>query len=324
MIVEDDPRVLRLLHDLLVYEGYTVATATDGEEGLETFKAGAFDVIVTDVKMPKMDGIEMMKAIKALDPGVEVIVLTGYGTLDMTIDVLRNGGYDFLKKPDEIPGRIRASVQRALEKRRLTLKNQELVKALEEANARLEARVQEKTAELEQINQQLEDTLLTLADINQTLREASFIDEATGLFNRQYFEEHIHEDVARARRYHWNFALVLFEFTAEDQPDTARVRLSDEDLHRLADIVKSDLREGDIIARYDDDRFVLMLPQLQNDAYHFCERIKMLIETQADHFEHTIAIRCGVAFCPDDSRSAEMLFMTAERALEQSQEYQGG
>lgn len=319
LLVEDDPRVLRLLEDLLVHDGYTVLTATDGEEGLRTFQSGAIDVVVTDVKMPKMDGLEMMKAVKALDKDVEVVVLTGYGTLEMTIDVLRNGGYDFLKKPDEIPQRIRPTVQRALERRYLGLKNQELVRALEEANAGLEARVKEKTAELAEANQQLENTLLTLAEINQTLRESSFIDEATALFNRQYFELHITEDVARAKRYHWNFALVIFEFVYTDQIDMEGAReIDSETLRWIADIIKRHLREGDLVARYDDHRFTLLLPQAANEVGPLCERIKGLINSAGkDSSGGPVTARYGVVYCPEDSRSAEMLVVAMERSIEQ-------
>ena len=320
LIVEDDSRVLRLLNDLLAHDGYDVFTAMDGEEGLRTFAPGEIDVVVTDVKMPKMDGLEMMKAIKALDPTVEVIVLTGYGTLEMTIDVLRNGGYDFLKKPDEIPQRIRPTVQRALEKRRLGLKNQELLWALEESNAGLETRVQDKTAELADTNQKLEDTLLTLAEINQTLRESSFIDETTGLFNRQYFEQHVIEDVARSKRYRWNFALAVFEFTPVSDSDGNTPRtINDQTLGWIADIIKNHLREGDIVARYDEDRFTLMLPQATDEAVPLCERIKTLINTQtaSEHFEYPISARYGVVYCPEDSRSADMLLLAMERSIEQ-------
>ena len=221
------------------------------------FTPGEIDVVVTDVKMPKMAGIEMMKSIKGLDPNVEVIVLTGYGTLEMTIDVLRNGGYDFLKKPDEIPQRIRPTVQRAFENRQLGLENHDLVKALEEANAGLEKRVAAKTAELESANQQLENTLLTLAEINQTLRETSFIDETTDLFNRQYFEQHISEDVESAKRYHWDFSLVIFEFSYPGQDDSANQESNNRTLRWIADTIRNHHREGDLIARYDDNRFVL-------------------------------------------------------------------
>jgi DNA-binding NtrC family response regulator len=147
LIVENDPTVLRLAADFLRYDGHTVVTAGDGEEGLQAFSTGKFDVVVTDVKMPKMDGIEMMKAMKALDPAIEVIVLTGYGTFEMTIEVIRNGGYDFLRKPDDVAQRIRPTVQRAIERRHLGLKNEELVNALETANTDLEKRVHEKTQE---------------------------------------------------------------------------------------------------------------------------------------------------------------------------------
>lgn len=320
LVVEDDPRVLRLLTDLLKADQYEVITATDGEAGLRTFTPGEIDVVVTDVKMPKMDGIEMMKAIKALDPNVEVIVLTGYGTLEMTIDVLRNGGYDFLKKPDEIPQRIRPTVQRAFEKRQLGLENHELVKALEEANAGLEKRVDAKTAELESANQQLENTLLTLAEINQTLREASFIDETTDLFNRQYFEQHISEDVERAKRYRWDFSLVIFEFSYPGQGDPANQETNDKILRWIADIIKIHLREGDLIARYDDNRFVLVLPQATEEAHALCRRIESLLERQHDddHPDHPVTARYGIAHCPQDSRSADMLLVAAERAIEQS------
>lgn len=320
LVVEDDPRVLRLLTDLLKADQYDVITATDGEAGLRAFTPGTIDVVVTDVKMPKMDGIEMMKAIKALDPDVEVIVLTGYGTLEMTIDVLRNGGYDFLKKPDEIPQRIRPTVQRAFEKRQLGLENHELVNALEGANAGLEKRVEAKTAELENANQQLENTLLTLAEINQTLREASFIDEATDLFNRQYFEQHISEDVERAKRYRWDFSLVIFEFSYPGQGDPANQETNNKILRWIADTIKNHLREGDLIARYDDNRFVLVLPQATDEAVTLCNRIALLLEGQkaTDHFEYPVTARYGIAHCPQDSRSADMLLVAAERAIEQS------
>ncbi|MBT5875042.1 MAG: response regulator [Candidatus Latescibacteria bacterium] len=154
LIVENDPTVLKLATDFLQYDGHDVMTAGDGEEGLKIFSEGEFDVVVTDVKMPKMDGIEMMKAIKALEPSIEVIVLTGYGTFEMTIEVIRNGGYDFLRKPDDVAQRIRPTVQRAIEKRRLGLKNDELVTALEAANKDLEARVVEKTQEASRLGAQ--------------------------------------------------------------------------------------------------------------------------------------------------------------------------
>lgn len=132
LIVEDDPIIIQVARDLLGFDGHTIITANDGFEGLEMFSAGTFDVVLTDVKMPRMDGIELMRLVKAKDPSVEVIVFTGYGTMELAVDVMRNGGYDFLLKPDDMTRRLRSVVVRALEKRQLNLRNQELLGSLQE------------------------------------------------------------------------------------------------------------------------------------------------------------------------------------------------
>ena len=132
LVVEDDPIIIQVARDLLGFDGHTIITAADGIEGLELFSAGAFDLVLTDVKMPRMDGIELMRLIKAKDPSVEVIVFTGYGTMELAIEVMRNGGYDFLLKPDDMTRRLRSVVVRALEKRQLNLRNQELLGSLQE------------------------------------------------------------------------------------------------------------------------------------------------------------------------------------------------
>lgn len=132
LVVEDDPTLLQSIVQLLALDGYDITTAVDGEEGIKEFKKGNFDVVVTDVKMPKINGIEMMKALKAFDSSAEIIVITGFGTMSMTIEVMRLGAYDFLKKPEDLPHRLRHTVEHALEKRALSLKNQELLEVLED------------------------------------------------------------------------------------------------------------------------------------------------------------------------------------------------
>ena len=100
LVVENDPEIVGIVRDLLERDGHTVITATDSEEGLRLFKFDPFDVIITDVGTPKTDGIEMMRAIKRSDSAVEVIVLADAGTMEMAVEMIRRGGYDFLRKPD--------------------------------------------------------------------------------------------------------------------------------------------------------------------------------------------------------------------------------
>ena len=102
LIVENDPMIVQVSRDLLCFDRHTVISAEDGMEGLQLYSAGQFDVVITDVKMPKMDGIELLIAIKSKDPAVEVIVITGFSSVELAIDIIRYGGYDFLQKPDDV------------------------------------------------------------------------------------------------------------------------------------------------------------------------------------------------------------------------------
>ena len=102
LIVENDPMIVQVSRDLLQSDGHTVILAKDGMEGLQLSSAGQFDVVITDVKMPKMDGIELLIAIESKDPTVEVIVITGFSSVELAIDIIRFGGYDFLQKPDDV------------------------------------------------------------------------------------------------------------------------------------------------------------------------------------------------------------------------------
>src|SRR3989338_4901619 len=89
--------------DLLSYElggqGYQVVTAMNGREGLERVKRDRFQLVITDVKMPGMDGVEVLQEIKKLDPDLEVIMTTGFGTIETAVAAMKKGAYDFIQKP---------------------------------------------------------------------------------------------------------------------------------------------------------------------------------------------------------------------------------
>ncbi len=102
MLVDDEERYLQTTAKLIEKKGYEVLTAGSGKEALEKLKAQNVHVVVLDVKMPGMDGNETLKAIKALYPLVEVIMLTGHATVDSAIDGLKNGAFDYLMKPADL------------------------------------------------------------------------------------------------------------------------------------------------------------------------------------------------------------------------------
>lgn len=99
LVIDDEQPTLRMFTLLLSAYGYEILTAENGREGLETFKAERPSLILTDIKMPIMDGIEVLKEIKKIDPHAEVIVITGHGDMDLAIQALNLDATDFINKP---------------------------------------------------------------------------------------------------------------------------------------------------------------------------------------------------------------------------------
>ncbi|MCK5695122.1 MAG: response regulator [Desulfobacula sp.] len=99
LIVDDEEIIVRLLSMSLRSDGYETFAAYSGEQGLEVFKSESPDIVVTDIKMPGMDGLELLKKIKEIDAEKEVIIVTGHGDIDSTITALQYGASDFINKP---------------------------------------------------------------------------------------------------------------------------------------------------------------------------------------------------------------------------------
>lgn len=140
LLIDDEPGIRRMMSLDLAAEGYQVATAEDGARGLEIFGQTRPDIVLTDLKMPGMDGIEVLRRIKAQSPGTEVIVITGHGDLDLAIQSLQLDASDFITKPirDEA---LAVALKRACLRLRLRAE-------LDAYTRELERRVQEATAKV--------------------------------------------------------------------------------------------------------------------------------------------------------------------------------
>ncbi len=138
LLVDDDEDILDLIERHLSHRGYEVLTAYDGEQAISLLDKIKFDLVITDLKMPKFDGMEVLRRAKEKDPNIEVVILTGHGTMDSVIEALRDGGaFDYLQKPLHNIKQLSFVTKKALERKRLRLENQKLIKALNETNSRL-------------------------------------------------------------------------------------------------------------------------------------------------------------------------------------------
>lgn len=129
MIVDDEVYIRFLLGEELSQHGYDVSTAASGEEAVAMLQEGTYDVILLDLVMPGMDGLQVMREVRTLAPDSVVIMLTAHASLDSAIEALRYGGHDYLTKPcstDE----ILSSVEEGLEKRRRLVQQQDLIRQM--------------------------------------------------------------------------------------------------------------------------------------------------------------------------------------------------
>ncbi len=126
ILVIDDQRSIRTtLKDILEYENNTVELAENGQEGIDKFKAGNFDVVLTDIKMPEMDGMEVLSKIMAEGSDVPVIMISGHGNIDTAVEAIKKGAYDFIEKPLDL-NRLLITVKNAIDKKGLVVETKVL------------------------------------------------------------------------------------------------------------------------------------------------------------------------------------------------------
>ena len=135
LIIEDEAPIRRVLNKILSEENdtYSVQEAEDGLQGIELVKNEDFDLILCDIKMPKMDGVEVLEAIKKIKPEIPMVMISGHGDLETAIQTMRLGAFDYISKPPDL-NRLLNTVRNALDKKQLVVENKILKKKVSKNN----------------------------------------------------------------------------------------------------------------------------------------------------------------------------------------------
>ncbi len=129
LIVDDDQSIRNTLRNILEFEKYTVDEAYDGFDCLIKLKRSDFEVIILDIKMPKMDGMETLERIQKLKPDIPVIMISGHGTIDTAVDAVKKGAFDFIQKPPDL-NRLLITIRNAMDRSTLISEKQVLQKKI--------------------------------------------------------------------------------------------------------------------------------------------------------------------------------------------------
>jgi DNA-binding NtrC family response regulator len=118
LIIDDEKPIRNTLREILQYEKFEVDEASDGAEGVKKVEEGGYDLVLCDIKMPKMDGLEVLARLQELNPDLPVVMISGHGTIETAVDAIRKGAYDYIAKPPDL-NRLLVTVRNALDRNSL-------------------------------------------------------------------------------------------------------------------------------------------------------------------------------------------------------------
>lgn len=281
LVVDDEGIMRNLLADVLQDEGYDVTTATTGEEAIKYAREKSFQIVITDLKMPGMNGIEVLKRFKEIDNNISIIVITAYASVESAVEAMKEGAYDYISKPFNID-EIKLIVNRALER-------QSLIK---------EAKEKEHYKEL--------SILDGLTDIYN---------------HRYFHEELEHELERAERYNIEISLLMIDIDDFKIYNDTYGHMAGDQVLKKMARIFLEVVRKVDVVARYGGEEFGVILPQTTKaEAATMARRIRALVEQikfpdKGGNLNVRISISAGIATYPADAKGKNELIATADEAL---------
>ena len=279
MIVDDEENILKVMQHSLQDKGHNVAVFSDAENAIEEIKKEAYDLIITDMKMPKLSGIELVKMAKKISPKTDLIVMTGYPSVETAVECMKHGASDYLAKPLDLEY-LNIIVEKSLYKR-----------ALEKLAAEREY--------FEQISR---------VDGLTGLYNHRFFHE---LLNAEIARSDRY-------KYNFSLLMIDIDDFKKIN-DNYGHQAGDTILKELASMFKSFVRKSDPVVRYGGEEFSIILSQTAKEHGRiFADRIVNGVATSKVRGipkNDTLTISAGLAGYPDDVSSREALIKRADEAL---------
>lgn len=294
LIVEDDEDYRTGLARLLREKGYEIETTGTGKEAIKKARERFFNIALLDIKIPDVEGIELLAPLKEMYPDIEIIIVTGYASLKTTMQALNGGAAAYITKP---------------------LKIDELVATLRE--------VLERQRELMQTRIRIKSLKRELALRKKSEKKLAYIashDALTGLLTREVFQHRLTLELAHARRSKHKVVVMLLDLdNFKEINDTFGHSEGDEVLKIVGSRLISILRKSDTVARLGGDEFLVLLPEVNQgkDVIKLTHKILEAIRIPYVFGRQRININAsiGIAVSSGGSEDAETLIRRADLAM---------
>jgi diguanylate cyclase (GGDEF)-like protein len=295
LVVNEEDYLRNSLSQILSYDGHDITEASSGEEAIESFGKGPFPVVITDINLTDLDGVDLLKKVKEIDQDTEVILITNFASLASAVMAIRSGAYDYLVKNFEDFELISDVVKRAAEKIRLSQENRKLIRKLDKRREELEFD-------------------------NGRLSDLAMIDEESSLFNQDYFQERLYVEIKRSARHAHQFSLLFIDLAPFIE--YSNIIGGDENvLHKLGNCLKSRLRRTDVVTRFSDDKFIVLLPETPRDGAHcVIEKLRKVedefpCQEDQDLSMKKVTVNIGISTFPEDGEDGVVLLKQAKDLL---------
>lgn len=284
MLVNGDEKICNSLYSLLLQRGYSVTALPNGREAVQKAKEYSFDILITEMKMPDMSGIEVIRKFKQIKSEICIIVLTAYGSVETAVEAMKEGAYDYITKPFNL-NEVKLIVDRALERLKL-------LKAARDKEIYKELAILDGLTEV--YNRRYFDRILA-QELNRARR-----------YNHQL--SLLMVDIDDFKRYN----------------DTYGHPVGDRVLKQIAKKLLESSRNIDFVTRYGGEEFAIVLPETDKTgasvaATRFLSLITLIkIDDPKSIFSGKITVSIGLASYPEDALTKEELISKADSALYQA------
>jgi diguanylate cyclase (GGDEF)-like protein len=296
LVVDDDASILGVVSEVLEDDGYDVTTAGSAEEAIETLKNNQFALVMSDIRLPGINGIGLLKHVKEVAPRTAVIMITSHGSMQTSIEAIKLGAYDYILKPFEDLSLISNSAKRAVDSFNVDVERSQLVHSLKISNEEL-------------------------SRMNEVFHGLAIRDGLTDLYNHRHINEMLDEQIQKSKVEGGDLSLIFIDVdNFKIFNDVHGHQNGDILLRELSGLMQESVRKKDSVARWGGEEFVVMCPYTSE---HVAARLaEELRRTVAEHAftgaesqpNKRITISAGVATL-SKHRSKRALIKAADGAL---------